>query len=194
MNLKNIFRKNKNQKEGVAGKSFKGWFHRIIIFLENNSWVFTVVFLGTVFVVSLWVWWNCIYSPKPSEKILKEVSASQKSLKQLISEIEKGIEALEDCKSRSAECKTAVLGKEIFATKEEAEWIFEKEKTRHFLDEEAQTEEKIDGQNGAGGAGNEIQPEINQAENNEDQSGSQETLVPGEDVMPEGSNNPVVMP
>lgn len=147
MNLKNIFGKNKNQKGGSTGESLRGWAHKMVIFLENNSWIFTVVFVGTIFVVSLWVWWNCIYNPRPSEKILKEVTASQKSFKQLISEIEEGIKVLEDCQARSVECKGAIFGKEIFATKEEAEWIFEKgESQSFFLDDGNQAEEKIDEQ------------------------------------------------
>ncbi len=191
LNLKNIFKKNKNQKENIDNRLLKKWFQRTIIFLENNSWIFTVIFLITIFIFSFWVWWSCLYMPKPSERVLKEVSASRKSFEQLISEIKDGIEILENHKTKLIECKIEVFGKEIFATKEEAEWILRKEEIIS-LNKAIEIEEELEQQKERN---DENQQEINKTQLNENQNNDQNVSNLEKDVKFEEKNKiPSVLP
>jgi len=197
MNLSNLFKKNNAKEKNNSENNFSDFCQKTILFLENNSWIFTVVFLGMTFFASLWVWWKCIYNPQPSDKVLEEFKSSRKSYQALIKEIKGGIIVLEEKRKKLDECSSFNLQKNIFVSQDEAEWIFDKGKIENqqvLLEKEGDFVE-INSENEGGSGSNEEQQNLLDNNSSEEQNLNNDDKNE-EDLNTENSNNnqPTVLP
>ncbi|MBT3356480.1 hypothetical protein HN784_05215 [bacterium] len=60
------------QKKNIL-KIAKNSLFNFLRFLGTKTWFFTVLFFGAVLAVSIWIWWQCVYQPKPSMAVMEKI-------------------------------------------------------------------------------------------------------------------------
>jgi hypothetical protein len=68
--------------------------------INLNTWYFTITFFLFVFGVSIWVWWNCIQDPHPSNDVLIRVEQGKVNYKEMKTSTEQVIAILQESRDR----------------------------------------------------------------------------------------------
>lgn len=67
-----------------------------MVFVQEKSWVITVLAFSTVLVSAVITWKDCILNPRPSESALINIENTEKEYQKKMSEIKKNNQELED--------------------------------------------------------------------------------------------------
>ena len=82
--------------ERKAKKIFKS----VGLSVGSHTWYFTVLFFVTIFVVAIWIWWNCLESPSPSSDIVLRVEQGKENYTEMKSRTEDVITTLQESRNR----------------------------------------------------------------------------------------------
>lgn len=86
-----------------------------------NTWYFTVTFFLIIFIASLWVWWNCYYSPKPSKEVVISFETKKEDFESMKDRTEKAISLLQEKRSNYLNVPDLSAQRELFMEKPEEE-------------------------------------------------------------------------
>lgn len=94
--------------------------------LSKKTWIFTVLFFVIIFGFSLWVWWDCILNPLPSEEVILETNKEKQQFEIKRNKIDQVIQKIQERRTRFEQAVDHQLNRKIFKSKEE---IFEEMNT-----------------------------------------------------------------
>lgn len=84
----------------TINKKAKKIFKLIGLGVGSHTWYFTVLFFVTIFIVAIWIWWNCLENPSPSSDVMIRVEQGKENYIEMKSRTEDVITTLQESRSR----------------------------------------------------------------------------------------------
>lgn len=83
-----------------------------------KNWYLTIIFFLVIFVISIWIWWDCVYKPQPSEATTAKFSQKQQDFRLMNQKISQIIEKLKAKQERFENMPDVSQQRELFVRKE----------------------------------------------------------------------------
>ncbi len=80
--------------------NFKEKVENILIYFQKRNWIITILIFLIVFCSAIFVWWDCILDPQPSQAILESILKTEQEYKSKMETIKKNHQGLVDQNQR----------------------------------------------------------------------------------------------
>lgn len=95
-------------------KKAKKIFKLVGLSVGSHTWYFTVLFFVTIFIVAIWIWWNCLENPSPSSDVVLRVEQGKENYTEMKARTEDVIGMLQESRGRFEDSPSFEDQRELF--------------------------------------------------------------------------------